>query len=45
MGMAAGLWGGQLKMGLLLAAVFPLFLVGVALLCRRELRRGARKNL
>ncbi len=44
-GMAAGLWGGQLKMGLLLAAVFPLFLVGVALLCRRELRRGARKNL
>lgn len=40
-GMVSGLWGGQLKVGLLFAVVFPVFLVVATLLCRRELRRGA----
>ncbi len=36
-GMVSGLWGGELKMGLLFAVVFPMFLIVSALVCKRLL--------
>lgn len=38
-GMVSGLWGGELKVGLLFAVVFPLFLILSVLVCKAFLEK------
>ena len=38
-GMVSGLWGGELKIGLLFAVVFPVFLILSVLVCKAVLAK------
>ena len=42
-GFVSGIFGGELKMGLLAAVVFPVFLILAVLVCKRTLAGGKEK--
>ena len=43
-GFVSGAFGGELKMGLLAAVVFPVFLILAVLVCKRTLAGGKEKS-